>query len=332
MATDLALGLPDDSPAAAVEAGTLGGLETFEAGVLSAAEPMEPLALETESFFETPPVTEQPPEPHAEPETIEDAAPEPAPAFVTETMATLYLQQGHLESALDIYRKLVDLRPEDAGLRARLQAVEDQVFGSTVSMETAEAAPESETRADAPVELSYAAPAPTYGGPTIREFLAGIVSRRTPVYSEPVATPELEPEAEPDVAEPAAVGEHRPTPSSSETVSGSIGALFSGADAAAADTNAANALAEAFAPEGPETAPLVGRPAHRASSELSLNHVFKAGEPRPNQGDGFSFDQFFSETAEEQPPQSTDTPASGTPEATDDIAQFNAWLNGLKKT
>jgi hypothetical protein len=127
------------------------------------------------------------------------------------------------------------------------------------------------------------------------------------------------------------VTESRPTPSSSETVTGSLGMLFSGADAAASDTAAANTLAEAFAPDGPETAPLQGVPAHRASSELSLNHVFRAGQ-RPNEGEGFSFDQFFAENAAEDAPPPTDTPATGMPEATDDIAQFNAWLNGLKKT
>ena len=115
-----------------------------------------------------------------------------------------------------------------------------------------------------------------------------------------------------------------------------IAASASGGPAAscrASDTAAANTLAEAFAPEGPETAPLQGMPAHRASSELSLNHVFKGGQQRSNnEADGFSFDQFFSENAAEETPASTDTPAGGTPEATDDIAQFNAWLTGLKKT
>ena len=60
-----------------------------------------------------------------------DAEEEPAhveEAFVTETMAELYLSQGHLESAMDIYRKLVEQRPSDDGLRDRLHAVEAQVF------------------------------------------------------------------------------------------------------------------------------------------------------------------------------------------------------------
>jgi tetratricopeptide (TPR) repeat protein len=47
-----------------------------------------------------------------------------APAFVTETMAQLYLEQGHRDQALDIYRQLVASRPNDAELRARVDAVE----------------------------------------------------------------------------------------------------------------------------------------------------------------------------------------------------------------
>lgn len=47
-----------------------------------------------------------------------------APAFVTETMAQLYLSQGHRAAAIDIYRQLLDARPGDAELRARFQAIE----------------------------------------------------------------------------------------------------------------------------------------------------------------------------------------------------------------
>jgi hypothetical protein len=119
-----------------------------------------------------------------------------------------------------------------------------------------------------------------------------------------------------------------------ETVSGSIDALFSGADSSSKDANAASTLAQAFAPEGPETTPLQGMPAHKASSELSLDHVFKTGQaPRAEgEGDGFSFDQFFSDDLGDNATKgSHETPASPK-QGPDDIAQFNAWLNGLKKT
>jgi len=64
----------------------------------------------------------------------------------------------------------------------------------------------------------------------------------------------------------------------------------------------------------------------------SLDQVFKVATPIRNvaQPDGFSFDQFFAGEASSSPASPpTNTPAA---EGTDDIAQFNAWLNGLKKT
>ncbi|MBX7118620.1 MAG: tetratricopeptide repeat protein [Gemmatimonadaceae bacterium] len=45
-------------------------------------------------------------------------------AFVTETMAQVYVQQGHLDKAKDVYRQLIAQSPEDAGLRARLAALD----------------------------------------------------------------------------------------------------------------------------------------------------------------------------------------------------------------
>jgi hypothetical protein len=132
---------------------------------------------------------------------------------------------------------------------------------------------------------------------------------------------------------PPPMPERRPTPSSVDTVSGSLGALFSSADATASDTAAASTLAEAFQPEGPGTVPLEGVPAHRASSELSLDHVFKSGGPQAREegGEDFSFDQFFADGAVDS--DAAPNPSAAPPsEGGDDIAQFNAWLNGLKKT
>jgi hypothetical protein len=68
---------------------------------------------------------------------------------------------------------------------------------------------------------------------------------------------------------------------------------------------------------------------------LSLDHVFKSGSAQrpPNEIDEFSFDQFFADDGTE--PRATPSDGSGAadaPEATEDIAQFNSWLNGLKKT
>ena len=65
-------------------------------------------------------------------------------AFVTETMAELYLRQGHVTEALDLYDRLMAQRPYDDALAARAAAARQQVLG----------------------------------GPTIREFLMAIFHPR----------------------------------------------------------------------------------------------------------------------------------------------------------
>jgi hypothetical protein len=79
---------------------------------------------------------------------------------------------------------------------------------------------------------------------------------------------------------------------------------------------------------------LTGVPAHRAANELSLDHVFRAGPPAPEAdgGSNFSFDQFFAEEMTDQKPASAADQAPQNQSSADDIAQFNAWLSGLKKT
>ena len=94
----------------------------------------------------------------------EEPAPAPAPAaregeaggaepepVLTETMAELYAKQGLMTEARDIYRKLVAQRPEDAGLAARLAALETAPGGRRPSGARVAAA--------------------QTGGPSAREFL-----------------------------------------------------------------------------------------------------------------------------------------------------------------
>ena len=118
-----------------------------------------------------------------------------------------------------------------------------------------------------------------------------------------------------------------------------LGALFGAAGVAAEDEAAAEALASVFSPkqngtEGSAETP-AGRPTRAAATELSLDHVFRDPNrkaERPRTTGGFSFDQFFSEsaggTASAGPPPGADDAA---PDANADIEQFNAWLEGLKK-
>jgi hypothetical protein len=355
LATDLELGLVDDGTAqstSASPASPLAGLESFEAGTLSGA-PLNAPALEVESFFDLPPIP-PPVESGAVDEeqlgaaaSIEAASPEaaasapsapidgghdgqdipetraaPEEVFVTETMAELYIQQGHLESALDIYRKLVEQRPDEPDLRDRLRAIEDRLFGPARGAEDA--------------SQTTPAATPAQSGPTIREFLSALIASRP-------SPRETAPGSRGANGSPHGMGESsehsreqrpsmRATPNSGETVSGSIDALFTGAIATASDSMAAITLSDAFAPDDPDAAPLQGAPAHRAEDELSLDHVFRANPP-PSAGagkDDFSFDEFFAEEANEGTSGVGGDASGGS--APDDIAQFNAWLNGLKKT
>jgi hypothetical protein len=128
-------------------------------------------------------------------------------------------------------------------------------------------------------------------------------------------------------AEEAPASRANATPASGDSVAGSLGALFSGADAAAAPTEPAAESALG----GRIVTPTTGTPAHRATNELSLDHVFKSNTGRSSSDQSFSFDQFFSQGAAEPASPSVEPTAESRPDSTDDIAQFNAWLNGLKK-
>jgi tetratricopeptide (TPR) repeat protein len=308
-ATDIELGLPDDGTSSptfterAEEIPNLPGLENFESGVARAgAGNVAPT--ETDSFFDLP---------TGEREILPSGSggeqPTAGGEFATETMAELYLQQGHLDSALSIYRTLVAHRPNDEALRGRMNEVERRAHRGGAAAEPTSAR--------------------VYGGPTIREFLAGIVNRPvTATHSHSTATSDLaSPPSPPSPPTSAA----RPTPSSpSDTVSGSIDALFSGASSDRGDALAASTLADAFAADSPETAPLRGMPAHRAASELSLDHVFKStsSQRSSSEVDRKSFDEFFSE---EPPPLPTNGESSAKGEPNDDVQHFNSWLSGLKK-
>lgn len=285
LATDIELGLPSDEPESAA------ALETEPQPVESAA---------AESFAPVDMLGDVEPGAGTPTETSEEV-------FVTETMAHLYVQQGHLANALEVYEKLAAQHPGDEELEARVRDIKERIYGRP-----RETPREVERAAEA--AAVHAAPSPT-----IRDFLRGVISGRSS-----------------DAANGSQPEPARGTPpranGASDTVTGSIDALFSNAAPSEADNSAANALAHAFG-EWPEPTPIRGVPAHEASSELSLDHVFKANAPVPRRedADAFSFDQFFSEESGETSEPSGEQGGAGAPGG-DDIAQFNAWLNGLKKT
>lgn len=345
-------------PAAETSPAALPDLEATPPAVAE-TQPVTEKEPETAPVAETPPVAEarpmaeatpvQPPEPAGSPpeapgssseltfldvgdapsavradarESEPEPAAEPAMAesrpFVTETMAELYEQQGHRDEALRVYRALLDQRPNDQQIRSRIEQLEGK------------------------------------RGPTIRELLSRVATRRPPPQPAPApdavtaaqsASAQPVP-AEPSPAQPApqaapAAPETAPPPppaagaQTPKTRTDVLGQLFGNASVGGADENAAITLAAAFSNDGrgnggAPSQPLTGTPAHPASKDLSLDAVFGAQSAQPP-ASSFSFDQFFSERATAEQPAAGVRNSSEGQETKDDVARFTQWLEGLKQ-
>jgi len=90
-------------------------------------------------------------------------------AFVTETMAELYLQQGFRNEALAVYRELLSRNPTDASLRDRIEQIESGSISSIGMASVSEDVVESALKRHA-------------GRParSVRAFFASLASRRAP--------------------------------------------------------------------------------------------------------------------------------------------------------
>ncbi len=130
------------------------------------------------------------------PKREERAGPEPATsgpaAFVTETMAELYLQQGFRDEALGVYRQLLEQNPYDDNLRERVLQLES---GSRSSVSVAAV---SDSIIDA-AHIRRNAPSVR----SVRAFFGGLAARRVATAAPEseafavAADPEPEPEPEP---------------------------------------------------------------------------------------------------------------------------------------
>ena len=347
----------------------------------------------------------------------EDATPA---AFVTETMAELYLQQGFHDEALNVYRQLLAQNPSDQGLRERVWQLEHGARSSLQMAAMVEPTPASTPAVpSAPAEiasLADASPGPDTGwaaaateaagaaradGASARAFFSRLASRRAPAWYQPAAhdapadeavatdrsgveatwtengagahgaEPDADALSEADALEPASLDylahARQPTPDALPTIAdvaaydagsptnrggegaavaaaafepasgGSVDTLFGSAEVPSEDERAARTLATVFT-TGDLAAiepPVQGRPTRAAQTEISLDHVFRDGSQKhtPRRSAGFSFDQFFSESAGGTAPVTPAPPSSDAapPDASGDIEQFNAWLEGLKK-
>ncbi|HEY2064951.1 MAG TPA: tetratricopeptide repeat protein [Gemmatimonadaceae bacterium] len=239
----------------------------------------------------------------------------PVAPFLTETMAELYLKQGFREQAYDVYRQLLAANPDNPRLRDKV------------------------------TELEPGEPRAADTGPNVRDFFARLAARRPGMRSAAATPPTaddfaaLAPPPAPPSAPPGSIPSAVERAASIQTPAGSIDALFGSRTVGTSEDSAASALAQAFGGASEPSAPTItGRPARAAAGELSLDSVFRDGSARPPRAQGFSFDQFFSESAAAPPPDAAAAGTDQTPAAepaaersADDIEQFNSWLQGLKQ-
>ena len=252
--------------------------------------------------------------------------------FVTETMAELYLAQGHRDEARAVYEQLLAAHPDDARLTALVASL-------APSMVVADAAPFAR---DFFARLAARRPAERASNTTLPadDDFASPPASELPPAEQVVPVP-------PPVDAPYSVEEaesfHEVVPPAIEraaamrTPDGSISALFGNRTPGTSEDSAAAALAQAFGGEAAAPLGIAGKPAHAASGELSLDSVFRDGPARPPRtSQSFSFDQFFTGGGERErtPPRISSEiamPAEAPAErSVEDVEQFNSWLQGLK--
>ena len=221
-----------------------------------------------------------------------------AEPVVTETMAELYLRQGHREDALHVYEALLEQRPQDARLRQKVAEL---------------SAPPPRKRASG-------------SGQSAGAFLKGIMSAKpgapTPVLpAEPPAptraaparpsgptslgTVRVEPEVEAEPTEPAPGSPTRPA-----------------SDAISLDSVFGEEGGRGSVPALPE--PVSEQPSKlpTASGGFSFDDFFGTATA-PGSGGG-------KPAANSRPPRPSGGGRSRSPEQEEDLDQFQAWLKSLK--
>ncbi len=268
-----------------------------------------------------PTATETPPERASETTSV------PGTPFVTETMAELYVAQGHPERARAVYEQLLTAKPYDERLRSLVASLswgsEAEATGPNVreffvrialrraGTRTAAAMPPADDDfgpgrdavltppAGQDTDVGAAPHAPRgvadAEGPDADEDVALEPTRaivfESPAGSAAVETPVVP--AQPSSA-PAPVTPALERVARMRTPDGSIDALFGNRPPGTSEDSAASALAQAFGGDAEAPSAISGRPAHAASGELSLDSVFRDGPARPPRtSQSFSFDQFF---------------------------------------
>jgi tetratricopeptide (TPR) repeat protein len=222
-----------------------------------------------------------------------------AEPVVTETMAELYLRQGHREDALQVYEALLARRPQDARLRRKVMEL------------------------SAPVPRGRA----TGSGQSAGAFLKGILSSK-PGAPAPVLDPEPpQPSPVPSV--------HPMTPVSE--AGGQPAAVEAGWDqraSAPAPGSPTRPASDAISLDS-----VFGEEGGRGSVPTLPEPVPEPPAKLPTASGGFSFDDFFgtatspasgSSKAAANARPSRPSGRNRSPEQEEDLDQFQAWLKSLK--
>lgn len=282
------------------------------------------------------------------------------PAFVTETMAALYVQQGHLDDAIGVYRQLIAQAPDNTSLQAKLAELERMqmsaagsepasLHGAAEEMPEFEApAADAEEPAPAPANAvladvsfagvglrgqSPAAPITTPAvavGPSAREFFGNFARRAvaaTPAAAAPtpVAAPvtlDAASSPTPVIATPIVEQGSVAEPETATSTSGwPLDALF-GAAADVRDLHAAEQIAGVGTFQGPDGGTgLDALLSGGAAAPAARKSVPRASEM-------LKFDQFFQTPAARSSPAEESDPAAAPGD--DDLGEFKGWLKGLK--
>lgn len=124
------------------------------------------------------------PEPEAEPATEPPAGEAEPDLMVTETMAEIFLRQGHRELALAVYTQLLQREPGNE----RIKSAAEQLAASL--------APPAPPVAEPPPRPVRQYDAASTGGIPVQDFLATILSSGRPRPAAPVHPPAFEPTSE----------------------------------------------------------------------------------------------------------------------------------------
>ncbi len=239
-----------------------------------------------------------------------EAVEETPDAFVTETMAELYVQQGFTDDALAIYQQLLSRNPNDQTLKSRIEAL-------TLKREEPAPAPQVERAGQSArsffAQFARRAPRRALPGESSLPLAdAGAQQSDAPVMDTAPAT--FRGVATRDEAMTVPDDDRGNTASSLES-------LFGTATQSHADESAAGTLASAFSAESATT-----QSTDAGAQELSLQHLF--GDVPSKSASTVSLDEFFATSRDASASPNELTPNGG---ERADIEQFTAWLEGLKK-